>query len=331
MVRRKTKKGSLRDYIFEAFREKRTVPEVIKYIREKYGIKEISNTTIYHHIRRIKNNEDTDYSLIQEGNKYQFISNKEKYTADDSYLFWFMDRYLNAFERKNQGELYWLRNELHDLCLNKIIDNEQFVDFVITMAKGDSYELFEKIGIDLGANTFISWECINLLNNRMKNNTLKKKLQVTQDFFKKIVLDYEGKYTTYGEERSKALFILQSFFTIKMVEVALDLLSNITPNKKLKFSPGKFRKISEFNLFKYQIELIISQFAINNPLKCRQYLFEIYKKRKKSHGNKDIILKEISKLLEHVRYSEPQFKEIREWEKKIREDPDLKAYLDKYG
>jgi len=327
---KKTKKGSVQDFIYEAFDELRTVPEVKRYIREKYGKDfEPHERTIYHHIKKIDNGNDQNYILLKKGEKYQFISKKKENTADNNYLIWLMDRYCNAFKNQDQGELYWLRSEIYNTCFKKI-ENETFIDFIIKLAEHDSYDTYESNDLDLGKNTLTFWDCIPIIKNRVNNSKLEKKLMKTDAFFKTMVLDYKGEYTKYGEERLIAFYKLNELQSPKVIDVALDLMLNINPKRKINFSPKNFRKINEYELFKHQIRLFISSYATWNPIKCRQYLFEVYRKRKKQFGTNDKLVKLLMKEIEHVRSSsfEIRSEKIRDIENEMKKYPDMQTYYE---
>ena len=77
-----------------------------------------------------------------------------------------------------------LRIELQDRVFVKTIDYEPFIDFLINIAKKDSYEYFENLGLYIGDTTLITWKCIEKLSNdyRSSNNKISKKLKKMEIF-----------------------------------------------------------------------------------------------------------------------------------------------------
>lgn len=313
MTEKKTKKDSVGPLIYEALQEKRTVPEVIRYVREKSG-NEPHERTVYHHINKIrekeKEKEKPKQRLLKKGNRYQIISNEKKNTVDPEYSQWFIDRYTSALERRDQDELLALRAELSEFCMmNRYrIHDKNLLDFLIEHVKKDSYEFFESLGLNMDKYTFTTWDCIASIllvmkqdiyfNYDKKLDEIYKKYRRIDIFFKDIVLDCNRKY---GIERLEAFRKLTVMSSPKMYNVTFNLLININPSKKVLFSPGKTIKSDQYNLFKYRIEFVITGLMKNSSIQSRQILFDTYRIRKQQYGRKDKIVKEISRYMEMAR------------------------------
>lgn len=335
-----TKRDRLRPLIFEALKEKRTVPEVKRYIREKYGSElEPHARTVYHHIGNVREKEkELGWRLVEEGDKYQIISIEEENTVDSQHLLWFIDKYDDALEQGDQIELYQLRTELEHLCCRHSlrIYDERFIDFLIENVKRDSYEFFSNKGLNLDRMTLVTWECVVCLANKLEkqygeNDKLYKKLRKLDNFFEDIALDYDRKY---GVERLEAFIKLASLNNSPhLFVVAFFLLKYTDPKRKIVFSPGKIIRTNEYDLFKYQIKYTILRYLMQWPLDCRQTLFEIYQVRKKAFGKNDRISKDILLYIDMTRDLKIKqwADDIREFEKMMKEYKEQGIDISKIG
>jgi len=327
MEKKKTKKGIVKPLIEEALNEMRSVPEVIRYIRKKYGI-EPHERSVYHHIDKIrKDKEDPNFRLVESGDKYQFISKINEKIADTQELKWFIEKYNDAFNNINQPELYLLRKELFEMCQYKELKDDFFIDFILENAKKDSYRYFDNLGIDLDKMTLITWDCILLLFTKYKDKkNIYKKINKIDIFFKNVIIDDEDNY--YGVEKLEALSNIKKLYSFKAIEVAFYLLKNIDSKEKIIFSPNG-KKINKYQLFKEDIHWIILYYSIHALFKIRQLLFEVYSIRKNKFGNKDIISKDIYNLIKILQSTEHKNKidEINKWESSY----ELKILIKEYN
>lgn len=337
MTKTHTKKGEVKPLIFEALKEYRSIPEVKRYIRKKFGSdKEPSERTIYHHINKIKKeskNDNSQYQIDNIGNKYRITKKEEKENKDisDEHLKWFMERYRYALNEKDQSSLYWLRNELYELCFNNI-KNKEFLDFIFDLVKKDSYEYYENLGLDMGNMTFKSWSCLGVLSRYKNNNYIQKRIfsKDITNFFKNIIMDYDRKY---AEERIKAWQQLGFITNFKELLVPLqEFLLNMDTKRKVVFSPNKFLKTNEYDLFEERMKFTIHELAIWKPYFCRKFLFDIYLFRKDKFGT-DRCVSMIKNEAERIRssdfkvFSEGVKETDNEMRKLLKENPELRKDL----
>jgi len=279
---------SIKEIILTILKERRTVPEIIRLAREKYG-KNISPSAVYYHLKRIEDGKELGLKLNKLGDTYQVISQQ----VDDTYLDWFVEKYEHALKEKDHVELFLLREEM--FYWSQKTKNEKFLEFVIENAKRDSFQYFESIGINLQGFTLITWDCIQNLAINLKwmgEERILKRIEKTKGFFKKVILDKKR----YGIERIKAFSILEKIGPLP-IDIVFELLATIEPNKKILFAPHS-KEMNEHHLFRCQIRSSIRTLALQQPLVCRKKLFEIYELRRKNFGEKDKVIREILEFLE---------------------------------
>jgi hypothetical protein len=157
-------------------------------------------------------------------------------------------------------------------------------------------------------NTLNTWDCIAEILSALKRElqfkyTKKvdetyKKYKIIEDFFLDVVLDFNRKY---GVERFEAFNKLVIMESPKMISVADKLFLNVEPNRKIRFSPNQILKVNEYNLFKELLKTVILYFLINAPVQAREFLFKLYKDRKKKFGEKDKIVQDLIGYMKLIR------------------------------
>ena len=291
------KKGEAEKLIYEAFEHMRTVIEAKRYILEKYH-QEVGRRTFYHHIDKIKQGNDSEYSLkgilTPEGTKYQFMRKKDEQNADVNYLRWIIETYPKAFKEKDVVKLHIFHKDIFELCLKKTINDEQFIDFLLKQAK-KPYESFgsEEITLDM-------WGCLVKISERLKkiNDPVYKKLKKLDVFFKNVVLDDK---LPYGVERLEAYQLLIEMNSPLIEDITFRLLAIIDPQKRVNFSPSSGFSVNEFELFRGELRRKVMDLTSNHPEKWRKKLIEILDYRKQHFKEDDVVRELILSLLEETR------------------------------
>jgi len=291
------KKGEAQSLIYEAFRHERTAIEAKRYILETYH-QEVSTRTIYHHINKIKQGNDSEYSLkkipTHEGTKYRFIRKKDEQNADVNYLRWIIETYPKALEEKDVVKFHILHKDLFKLCLTKTINDEQFIDFLLKQAKKPcEYLGIEDITLDI-------WWWLVKIAERLKtiDDPLYKKLKKLDVFFRNVVLD---ETRPYGVERLEAYRYLIEMNSPIVEDVTFRLLATIDPQKRIDFSPSARFSVNEDKLFYMKIRQEVMKNTSNHPEKWRKKLIETLDYRKENFKEDDAVREIILELLEETR------------------------------
>jgi len=295
----RTKKGAVKNLIYGALQEPRTPVEVVRYVRETYD-REVALRTIYYHITQVRGKKDPDYDLrfipSSNGKKYCFVSKKKEQHVEQSYLQWFIEEYSIALQRKEMVKLHLLHKDLLDLCAGKIINDEQFIEFLWRQAKTHPTVNLADQNITLDI-----WQCLTLISQKLylshdPQYQYVKKLDL---FFRDITLDGTR---LYGIERLDAFHHLVSLDSPWLINTMFILLKELNPATTIKFSPSAGFSITEVELFLGGPRSQMLKYASLHPEDCRKQLFAALDAREKQFGKNDEGRQLILDLLDETRH-----------------------------
>ncbi len=297
---RKTRKGSVKPFIYEAFQVERTPSEAVQFIRETHT-KEVALRTIYHHIDRIrKGHDDTmtcQVTLTETGRKYIFVRRTEEEQTNAQYLRWFIETYDRALKEQDEAKVYLLHKELLLLCEKESAGQEAFVDFLLKLARETScrYQAGHEITLDV-------WECLARLYHKLRyaDKEIVEKLVPLDGLFSKVFLDSTR---PYGVERFIAFHCLVLMQSQKADEAVFTLLMMIDPKRTIPFSPFSESIMKEATFFEPMIRSQIRSYAHRYPSACKRRLFDLLDIRKQRFGKADPVRTTIVSLIEDVQSS----------------------------
>ena len=295
----RTKKGTVRNFIYEAMQESRTPLEVVQYIKKTYN-RDISLRSVYYHINQVQKKKDPCYDLRiiphTNGKKYCFVSKNKVHEVEQSYLQWLIEKYSLALHGKDEIQFYHLHKDLIGICAWKIINDEAFINFLWKQAKTHPciYRADQHITLDI-------WHCLSLitLKHQLSKHPQNKHLQKIDLFFRDIVLDQKRFYALERLEAFHHLVILKSPWTIFTM---FKLLEDLNPALKIKFSPSSNFTITELELFQGGMQSQMSQYASSHPEDCRKKLFSSLETRAKQFGKNEEGRELILNLIEETRH-----------------------------
>ncbi len=294
---RKTRKGSVKPFIYEAFQVERTPSEAVQFILETHT-KEVALRTIYHHIDRVRKGHDDTMTcqvmLTETGRKYIFIRRTEEEQTNAQYLRWFIETYERALSEQDEAKVYLLHKELLLLCEKEGAEQEAFVDFLLKLAYENPcrYQAGHEITLDI-------WECLVRLYVRVRHTdkVTVEKLAPLDGLFFKVCLDASR---PYGVERFIAFHCLVQMQSQKADEAVFTLLETIDPTRTISFSPFSKSIMKEATFFDPMIRSQIRSYAHRYPSACKRRLFGLLDIRKQRFGKDDSVRSIIVSIIEDV-------------------------------
>lgn len=271
---------------------------IFNYIYENPGVKkgkledEFSRNTVWYNIYR-NNGELKDKVHIKKisapkGKKIDSFyikgEGEEGYKPNIDYLKFLMKEFVENEKKisdsKQNKKLICIINEMENICFNKKIRDEKFIDFLLTKASDEYYTNLDSM--------YRVWNCIQIVAQDLYHDITKKEehdsiiekrlidkiKSLMVGYLEKIIFDKE----IILEVRSDALDTIVGIDFEKSFGVAFKLLNRLDTKKQLAYAPWDDRQMTEFTAFRAMIGYILVIYAKENEsnwVECRKQLLHL--------------------------------------------------------
>ncbi len=272
--------------------------KIKEVIRKKPGItkgdleKEFVHSTIWYNIYSDKGKLKKDIRIeIKQNSKGQledtyYLTTPDNNLADPNYLKFLMQNYESSTLLRDRLKQIQINVDIYEVCQHKKIRDEEFIKFLIKHSKKK-----EIWGLDIeGENIYQDgngfWMCLGTIASKLlrdieidkKDNAKKEESllelirNVTGEFFEKVIFNPSEK----PSDRELALSVLRLMNHPEKHNIAFKLLEKIDTEKKLEYTRHKHKTfVTEFDVFKGEIESLIFSYNKTNPTECRKRLYAI--------------------------------------------------------